>query len=70
MWREFGLIHSYTIECSFCGPTNGIYAGCHFNPTVMEILGRVFSRVLAEYTERPDKVKSILKSLQEKYPVE
>lgn len=51
MWREFNLINSYTLECSFCGPTKGVYAGCHFNPEMLEIMGRGFCRTLADYVD-------------------
>ena len=36
MWRDFNLVNSFTLECSFCGPTKGEYTGCHFNPTLYE----------------------------------
>jgi len=52
MWREFNLYNSFTLECSFCGPTKGIYNGCHFNPTVLETMGIVFCKTLADYTEK------------------
>jgi hypothetical protein len=51
MWREFNLINSFTLECSFCGPTKGEYTGCHFNPTVLDIMGRVFCKTIADYVE-------------------
>ena len=35
MWREFGLINSFTLECSFCGPTGGVYMDCHFTPSIL-----------------------------------
>ena len=52
MWREFNLINSFTLEASFCGPTRGLYKGSHFNPTVLEIMGRVFCKTLADYAEK------------------
>jgi hypothetical protein len=57
MWREFNLINSFTLECSFCGPTRGEYTGCHFNPTVLDIMGRVFCKTLADYVENDQKSK-------------
>jgi len=33
MWKEFNLINSFTLECSFMGPNKGHSAGLHFNLT-------------------------------------
>lgn len=52
MWREFNLINSYTLESSFCGPSKGAYKGNHFNPTLLDIMGRVFCKTLADYVEK------------------
>ena len=52
MWKEFNLINSYTLEASFCGPSRGTYKGYHFNVTVLEIMGRVFCKTLADYIEK------------------
>jgi hypothetical protein len=35
MWKEFALIYSYTLECSFMGPTSGIYKDCHFTSEML-----------------------------------
>ena len=52
MWREFNLVNSFTLECSFCGPSKGIYNGCHFNSTILEVMGTVFCKTLADITEK------------------
>ena len=52
MWREFNLINSFTLEASFCGPSKGAHKGCHFNPTMLDLMGRVFCKTLADYVER------------------
>lgn len=31
MWKEFNLINAYTCEASFCGSSQGVYKGLHFN---------------------------------------
>lgn len=31
VFREFNVTNSYTLECSFCGPTQGSNSGAHFN---------------------------------------
>lgn len=30
MHKEFGIANSYTLEASFCGPTQGTYKDAHF----------------------------------------
>ena len=69
MWREFNLINSYTLECSFCGPTRGLYNGCHFNTTLMAVMGRVFCKTLVDYVDNEQRVKQIWSELLIKFPV-
>lgn len=30
VFKEFAILNSYTLECSFCGPTGGTNKDCHF----------------------------------------
>lgn len=30
VWKEYSLINSFTLECSFSGPNKGLYKDCHF----------------------------------------
>ena len=53
------MINSFTLECSFCGPTRGIYSGCHFNPTLLDIMGRVFCKTIVDYVDNEARVKQI-----------
>lgn len=53
MWKEFSLVNSYTCEASFCGASQGIYAGFHFNIQMLLDMGKDFCRTLAVYSE-PD----------------
>lgn len=50
MWKEFNLINSFTLECSFCGPTNGLYKDCHFTIALLKDLGKTFCLTLLDYT--------------------
>lgn len=52
MWREFSLVNSYTCEASFCGPSQGMYKGLHFNIAMLLEMGRDFCRTLAVYSEQ------------------
>lgn len=53
VWREFQLINSFTCEASFCGPSQGMYKGLHFNIQMLLDMGKDFCRALAVYSE-PD----------------
>ena len=57
MWREFNLINSFTLECSFCGPTNGLYKDCHFTLGTLKDLGRMFCVSLIDYAGNEAKVR-------------
>ena len=40
IWKEYNLINSFTLECSFCGPTKGAYKDCHFSISMLVDLGK------------------------------
>ena len=69
MWKEFGIIYSYTCEASFCGPTRGIHNNCHFNTMILEMIGRVYSKTLVDLTENRERVKRVFQDLQMRFPV-
>jgi len=50
MWKEHGLINSFTLECSFFGPTKGPLKDTHFTISTLLDLGRHFCETLVEYT--------------------
>ncbi len=68
MWREFNLIHSYTIEVSFMGPTKGVFAGLHFNQNHLQTAGRQFCLTLADLYREEERVSKIMIELQKRYP--
>ena len=37
MHREFGIVNSYTLEASFCGPTQGTYKDSHFTQKLLRV---------------------------------
>jgi hypothetical protein len=53
MFREFNLINSFTCECSFLGPTKGLYKDCHFTIPMLLDMGKQFCLSLADLVE-PD----------------
>ena len=32
VFREYNVLNSFTLECSFCGPNQGMRKDTHFNP--------------------------------------
>lgn len=68
MWREFNLINSFTLECSFCGPTSGIYKDCHFTISMLKDLGRMFCITLMDYACNETKVRDAITDLEAIFP--
>jgi hypothetical protein len=68
MWREFSLINSFTLECSFCGPTSGIYKDCHFTIGMLKDLGRYFCTTLIDYASSEPKVREAITELEVMFP--
>jgi hypothetical protein len=76
MWKEFSLIYSYTIECSFCGPTNGKYKDCHFNTSMLEVresfifkeMGKNFCLTLIDFTTDELRRENVLRELEVMHP--
>ena len=68
MWRDFNLVHSYTCEASFCGPTKGKHNGYHFNTKILEEVGHRFCHTLIEISDK-DRYKEVYRNLQCKFPV-
>lgn len=60
MWKEFNLINSFTLECSFFGPTRGQYKDCHFNIQQLLNMGKAFCMTLFDYAEDEKRVRMIL----------
>ena len=68
MWREFNLINSFTLECSFMGPNRGHSAGLHFNQNQLKQIGRSFCETLVDYVRDTERVKDIYQELKVRYP--
>jgi len=68
MWREFQLIHSYTCESSFCGPTRGVHTGHHFNTKILEDIGKFFCLTLVEIGDK-EKYKKTFQTLGIRFPI-
>jgi hypothetical protein len=68
MWKEFHLINSFTLECSFCGPSmtdnKNPFNDCHFNISLLKELGRDFCKTLLDYARDENKVKLALAELE------
>jgi hypothetical protein len=51
LWKEYSLINSFTLECSFCGPTSGSYKDSHFTIPLLLDIGKKFCQTLVEYSD-------------------
>jgi len=68
MWKEFNLINSFTLESTFCGPTNGLYKDCHFTISILKNLGKTFCTTLIDYANNETKVKEAIQELEVLFP--
>lgn len=68
MWREFNLINSFTLETTFCGPTDGRYQDCHFTISILKECGRLFCRTLLDYASNEPKVREAIRELETMFP--
>jgi len=64
VWRTFGLVHSYTLEASFCGADFGTAAGVHFGTRELRQMGAAFVPALLALTDPAQtRVNAILAAL-------
>ena len=68
MWKEFNLINSFTLECSFCGPTSGPYKDCHFTIGLLKDMGKQFCLTLIDYASSEAKVRDAITDLELLFP--
>ncbi|KAH9487523.1 Cytosolic carboxypeptidase 1, partial [Bulinus truncatus] len=47
VWREIGVLRSYTMESSYCGCDQGKYKDMHINTDMLEEMGHKFCETLA-----------------------
>ncbi len=67
IWKEYSLVNSFTLECSFFGPTKGPLKDTHFTISTLLDLGRHFCQTLAEYHSlelREEAMRKILKEIE------
>ncbi|XP_065831156.1 cytosolic carboxypeptidase 2-like [Oscarella lobularis] len=55
MWREMGIMNSFTMEATFCGAKSG-HAGYHFSVADFELMGHHLCDTLLDYCD-PDRTK-------------
>lgn len=51
IWREFGILNSYTLEASFCGADFEKFVDYHFNREMLEEVGRQFCETLHDFCD-------------------
>lgn len=52
VWKEFNVSNSYTLECSFCGPTQGSNQGAHFNIQTLVQMGEQFGKTILDFSQQ------------------
>jgi len=68
MWKEFNLINSFTLESTFCGPSEGRYQDCHFTIAILKECGMLFCRTLIDYASNEPKVREVIRELETMFP--
>lgn len=56
MWKEVGILNSYTMEATFCGHSSGTGKRNHFSIKDFEDMGSHFCDTLLDYCD-PDQTK-------------
>lgn len=51
MHKEFRVTNSYTLECSFCGPTKGLHKDTHFSQKLLVDSGWQFGKALSRMAD-------------------
>lgn len=70
MWKEFNLINSFTLETTFCGPSDGPLADCHFTIGTLKECGRKFCQTFLEYASNERLVSETNRELEAMFPPE
>ncbi|KAK0058339.1 cytosolic carboxypeptidase 1-like isoform X1 [Biomphalaria pfeifferi] len=52
VWREIGVLRSYTMESSYCGCDQGKYKDMHINTDMLEEMGQKFCETLARISRQ------------------
>lgn len=68
MWKEFSLINSFTLETTFCGPTEGRLVDCHFTIQTLKDCGKEFCKTLLDYASNEPKVRESIRELETMFP--
>jgi len=68
-YKELGIVNSYTLESSFCGPDFGKYSDFHFNIEHLQEVGHEFCDTILDFCD-PDqnKVRMIMEELEIMFP--
>lgn len=69
LYKEMGIINSYTLESSFSGASFGKYADFHFNTDHLLEIGHNFCDAILDFCDpEQSKVKTVLEELETMYP--
>ena len=68
--QELGVVNSYTLEASFCGPNFGSKKDTQFSTQDLENMGTSWCRSLLVYYELKQEVLDLEAKINEKGPLE
>lgn len=63
--REFNVVNAFTLECSFCGPSQGTHKDSHFSQKLLIESGRLLGKSLFRTTDA-DCLKETMREIEEK----
>jgi len=75
MHKEFRVVNSYTLECSFCGPTKGLFKDTHFSQKLLIESGWQFGKAICKlvdqssFNEAMQEVEARIQNLQLSNPL-
>jgi len=65
VWREFGIMNSYTLEASFCGSDFEKFADYHFNREMLEEVGHQFCETIYDFCDLEQvKLRQVMEELE------
>jgi len=66
--QQFGILNSFTLECSIMGSCAGSLKDHHFNIPALKRIGQDFGKTLYEFSADQKKINGCITELKEMYP--
>jgi hypothetical protein len=65
VWRELGVLNSFTVESTFSGMDTGPHAGQHLTPALLRQTGAAIAQTLQEYCQVTGNVDLLVAAMAE-----